>query len=429
MSIPYTLPAQSSSKYQESYDRKSILQSYRKHLSSGFAALAEFMNLPVEVRSSGCYIYSEAGEAYLDCGGYGVFLMGHCHPIIIEAVKKQLLLHPLSSRSLLNPELARAAEALVAITPEELDHVFLTNSGAEAVELALKLARARGRRKIVAMKQGYHGKTLGALSVTGREHYQIPFQPLLPDIHFVKFGDENALETLLSSHKEEYCVILEPIQAEGGVNVAQPGFLTAVRDLCDRYQAIMILDEIQTGMGRLGMWWGAMREQIVPDILLVGKGLSGGVIPVGAVIRKEVIFKPISSDPVLHSSTFGGNPLAAVAVQAAIRVIEEENLISRTSSLGLEILAMLRSILNQTCSKLIKEVRGVGLLIGIEFLAEHYAADFMLELLSRGVITSHSLNASRVLRLTPPAILKDTDIKRLTNAVQEAGLALHSRYG
>lgn len=409
-------------------DRESVLSEYRAHVNRGLAKLAELMGVPVEDRSAGSLVFDDAAQAYLDCGGYGVFILGHCHPAVIDAVTAQLRRHPLATRVLLNRELALAATTLASVTPRGLDYVFFTNSGAEAVETGIKLARLNGARRIIAMEGGFHGKTIGALSVTGRHHYREPFEPLLPAVEFVPFNDLDALAGALAGDEGGSAVILEPVQAEGGVIIPSDGYLGEVRALCDRRHAFLILDEIQTGLGRLGAWWGADRAGVVPDVMLVGKGLSGGAVPVGAVAASATAFEPFNRDPLLHTSTFGGNPLAMAAVHAAIRAMENERIVERASTLGQRILEGVRYSLADLQPGLVREVRGVGLLVGIEFGTDYLAGDFMLELLRRKVVVSHSLNAHRVVRLTPPAVLSNADCDWLFGAVQEAGIALHRRY-
>lgn len=407
--------------------RNLVIQRHQRYVNKSLAKLAELMGTHIEVRSEGNYVFDERGEKYLSCGGYGVFTIGHCHPIVIQAVKAQLERHPLSTRALLNAELASAAEALAAVTPNGLDYVYFANSGAEATEAGIKLGRLNGKRKLVAMHNGYHGKTLGALSVTGRSSYQIPFQPLLPDVEFIPFGDPEALSRVLSQNERECCVILEPIQAEGGVIVPPVGYLQEVERLCRLYDAFFILDEIQTGLGRLGTWWGADREQVVPDVLLVGKALSGGVIPISATVASACAYEKLNQDPFLHTSTFAGSPLATVAARAAIDVIKNNGIVSRAGELGERILLKVKRILSETCPNLVYEVRGVGLLIGIEFEAAHLAADFMFELMRRNVLVSYSLNAQCVIRLTPPALLTESDVDWLTAAVSDSACALSKR--
>jgi putrescine aminotransferase len=386
------------------------------------------MEAPLEARASGSLVYDEQDTAYLDCGGYGVFILGHAHPAVIAAVRAQLERHPLSTRVLLNPEQALAAELLAGITPAGLDFVHFVNSGAEATEAGIKIARLNGKHRLVAMHGGYHGKTLGALSVTGQPRYQTPFLPLVPEVHFVPFGDATALRSALLPDGEHTCVILEPVQAEGGVILPPPGYLRAVQALCREHGALLILDEIQTGLGRLGVWWGADREGITPDVLLVGKGLSGGAVPVAAAVATAEAYAPLNRDPLLHTSTFAGNPLAMAAAQAAIATIAHDGILDRANRLSAQIIPAVRTCLRDACPDLVADVRGLGLLIGIEFRADHLAGDFMLELLRRRVIVSHSLNAHRVVRLTPPAVLTATEVDWLLDAVQAAAGDLRQHY-
>jgi len=398
-------------------DRDRVLDRYTKHVNKSLASLARLVAAPVEVAASGSKVRGSDGHTYLDCGGFGVFLLGHCHPVVVAAVRAQLGRNPLATRMFLNPELARAAEDLAGITPAGLDYVFLTNSGAEATELGLKLARLAGKRHAIAMHGGFHGKTLGALSVTGRVQYREPFGPLLPMIDFVPFGDLAALRAVLTA---ESVVLLEPVQAEGGVRLPPDGYLRQVRQACTRAGAVMILDEIQSGMGRLGAWWGADLAGVTPDALLTGKILGGGVMPVGGVVASAQLFAPLNADPLLHSSTFAGSPLAAAAVTATIGAIESEGLIGRARELGPRVRDLAADAVAANCPHLVTEVRGEGLLIGIDFVSADAAGEFLIGLLDEHVIPSYSLNSSNVLRLTPPAILDTADLDWLGHALVSA---------
>ena len=313
------------------------------------------------------------------------------------------------------------------VAPAGLDHVYLTNSGAEAVEVALKLARLHGRTRIIAMRDGFHGKTFGALSVTGRPAYRAPFEPLLPGVEFAAFGDIDDLAHRLATEGERTCVLAEPILGEGGVRVPPAGWLAAVRELCTRTGALLILDEIQTGLGRVGAWWAADTENVVPDILLSGKILSGGVVPVGAVLATDEVFRPLDDDPMLHSSTFAGSPLAAAAVTATLSVLQAEDLIQRSADLGAELSAMARGILAEHCPGLVAEVRGRGLLIGMDFVSSDLAVEFLMELIARRVVPSYSLNKYNVLRLTPPATLTAADVAELQDALTGAACEVGRR--
>jgi putrescine aminotransferase len=408
--------------------RRVIIEQQRQHVNLGLARLADLVGLPVEVRSIGNYVFDEQDQKYLDCGGYGVFMLGHCHPAVVAAVKAQLERHPLSTRALVNAEVAQAAEALAQVAPKGLDYVYFGNSGAEATEFALKLACLNGKTKLIAMHNGFHGKTLGALSVTGRTQYRAPFQVWLPEVDFIRFGDAGALESVLLRTGKESCVILEPVQAEGGVVIPPTGYLRDVEMLCRRHDAFFILDEVQTGLGRLGYWWGAQREEVVPDVLLAGKALSGGVVPISAVIASSRSYKKINQDPYLHTSTFGGNPLAATAACTTIGIIKQDGLVQRARELGEQLIIEVKRVFMETCPRLVRDVRGLGLLIAIEFEAKHLAADLMIELLKRKVLISWSLNAQRVLRLTPPALLTTTDVALLLAALRDSAQTLNERY-
>lgn len=409
-------------------ERSTVIDSYRRHINSGMARLAGFVGMHIEARSSGSLIYDDTGRAFLDCGGYGVFITGHCHPAVVGAVRAQLERHPLSSRSMLSREVADAATALAAIAPGDLSYVCFANSGAEASELGIKLARLAGKSTMISMQGGFHGKTLGALSISGRPRYRTPFEPLLPDTLQIPFGDAEALDAAVASHGERACVILEPVQGEAGVIIPPDGYLRDVATICRRHGALLVLDEIQSGLGRLGTLWGCDREGIAPDVLLVGKGLSGGCIPVSAVVATPHVFEPLNRDPVLHTSTFAGSPLAAVAARAAIEVITTENLAARAHEIGTRLLTDIRATMQNSCAPLIHEVRGRGLLIGIDFHHEHVAGDFILELGRLGVLTSTSLNSPRVVRFTPPAILDDAEIDWLRDAVSTAANTIMRRH-
>ncbi len=409
------------------YDRAAVLTVYKRHVNRGLARLGHLMGSPVEVRSEGCFVYDGEGTAYLDCGGYGVFILGHCHPAVVAAATRQLQVHPVATRLFLNPGLAAAAEALAGVTPQGLEYVYFASSGAEAVETGIKLARLSGARKLVAMRSGFHGKTLGALSVTGRPLFQEPFEPLLPDVEFVDFGDAAALGAVLSA-SERCCVILEPVQAEGGVNIPPPGYLAAVERLCRDHGAFLVLDEIQTGLGRLGAWWGADREGVVPDVLLAGKALGGGVLPVSAAIASPDAFRELNRDPYLHTSTFGGSPLAAATAAATIDTMRREGIVERAHEIGARLLEELVRALGAWRPGLLRDIRGEGLLIGLEFEADHLAGEFVLELLARRVIVSHSLNATRVVRFTPPAILTEAHVEQVVEAAAASARAVADRY-
>ncbi|SOE07560.1 aspartate aminotransferase family protein [Streptomyces sp. Ag109_G2-15] len=412
---------------QRQVDPAAVAEGYRRHISRGRARLAEVTGGLVEVASKGVHVWDAHGRRYIDCGGYGVFLLGHQHPKVVQAVGTQLRRHALATRILLEPVAARAAEALAAVAPAGLEYVHFVNSGAEATEAAIKLARAHGKRHLISTAGGYHGKTMGALSLTARELYQAPFRPLVPDVQHVPYGDADALEQALAATPDA-CVVLEPVQGENGVVIPPSGYLTAVQRACRTHGALLVLDEVQTGLGRLGTWWGADREGITPDILLVGKNLSGGVIPVAAMVATAEAYAPFSRDPFIHTSTFAGSPVACAAAAAAVETIAAEGLVERAARIGTRLRDDLSAMLHEVCPHLVREVRGAGLLIAVELVDEGVAGDLVMELMDCGVLVNHSLNAHRVLRLTPPAVIGRNDIGALLDAVHRAATAVAARH-
>ncbi|MFB8777884.1 aspartate aminotransferase family protein [Streptomyces broussonetiae] len=405
----------------------SVVELYQRHIGSGRAVMGRVMGGMAETRSEGPWIHTDDGRRFLNFGGYGVFLLGHRHPAVVEAVHRQLDAHPLASRVFLEPVAAHAARALAAHTPPGLDHIHFVNSGAEATEAALKLARAHGRNAVITTRKGFHGKTLGALSATANATYQSPFQPLLPDVTQVDFGDAADLKRALADRRDRACVILEPVQGEGGVRIPEPGYLREVAALCRESGALLVVDEIQTGMGRLGTWWGVDAEDVSPDILLIGKGLSGGVVPIAAMAATADVYRPFSQDPYLHTSTFGASPIACAAALATVRTMERENIVARAAALGTRLLAGVREVCAPYGGGLVREVRGRGLLIGIEFSAEQAVGELLLELIARDVLVNHSLNSTHVLRLTPPAVADDAALGLFLATLADALAATAAR--
>ncbi|MEV6795314.1 aminotransferase class III-fold pyridoxal phosphate-dependent enzyme [Streptomyces sp. NPDC051320] len=397
-----------------------ILDLYRKHLSKGRATVADLFGGHMEIASEGSWVHTSDGERLLNCGGYGVLIMGARHPRVLREVQRQLDTHPVATRILLEPAVARAAEALLAVAPAGLDRVHFSLSGAEAVETALKLARANGRRRLVSMSQGYHGKTLGALSATAKEVYQAPFRPLLPNVSHVPFGDLEALEKELAAYPGEVCVIVEPVQGEGGVILPPTGYLPAVERLVRRYEGFLILDEIQSGLGRLGAWWGADLYGVTPHVLLTGKALGGGVVPVSAALADARTFRPFDKDPFIHTGTFSGAPLLMAGVQGAIAAIQEDGLVQRAKVLGERLLPDIERIVRENCQELVVDVRGQGLLIGMEFADAGLAGELLLELFNNGVVANHSMTGSSVVRFTPPALLGDAEVEFLLDSLDRA---------
>jgi putrescine aminotransferase len=394
-------------------------ENYRAYLNPPLARVMKLSGSPIEVAADGCTIVDHTGKTYLDfAGGYGVFTLGHRHPRVLAAVRDQLDRIALSGRTMFNPLMGRLAKRLAELTPGDLMISFFANSGTEAVEGALKLARAATKRtKIVGTHGAYHGKTLGALSASGRDAFKTAFEPLVPDIVHVPFGDLAALERELD---QAAAFIVEPIQAEGGVHLSPPGYLRGVRELCDRTGALFIADEVQTGLGRCGVRFGCDLDGVVPDVMTLAKGLSGGVIPIGSYIARPSVWNAAyAKAPLLHTSTFGGNELACAAALAALDVLIDEDLAANAAARGAELLAGARAI-QARFPKAIAAVRGAGLLVGVELTNEGYGGSIIPELLKRGVTAAWTLNQQRVIRLEPPLIVSAEQIARALQAFDEA---------
>jgi putrescine aminotransferase len=399
--------------YDEAYEN------YRLYLNPPLARVMKLSGSPVEVAADGCTITDHTGKTYLDfAGGYGVFTLGHRHPRVIAAVRAQLETMALSGRTMFNPLMGRLARRLAEITPGDLQISFFANSGAEAVEGALKLARAATKRtKIVATRNAFHGKTFGALSASGRAAYRSAYAPLLPDVVHVPFGELGALEAQLA---DAAAFIVEPIQAEGGVNVPEPGYLRAVRERCDEAGALLIADEVQTGLGRCGRLFACDLESVVPDIMTLAKGLSGGVIPIGAYIARAPVWNAAyAKAPLMHTSTFGGNELACAAALAALDVLIDDDLAGNACERGAQLTAGAQAIAKRY-PQAIAAVRGAGLLVGVELTNEGYGGTIIPELLKRGVTAAWTLNAQQVIRLEPPLIVSAAQIDAALEAFDAA---------
>ena len=350
---------------------------------------------PTFVRGSMATLWDEDGNEYIDCGAsFGVGNLGHCNPAVVEAIQQQAreLIH-------VGPTFGTTAKAeftdkLLSIAPTGLGRVFLSNSGSEAVEAALKFARAAtGRKTIIAAMRGFHGRTMGALSATWRRDFREPFEPLVPGFEHVPYNDIAALEGAVDEGTA--AVILEAVQGEGGVHVATLEYLPAARDVCDRAGALLIIDEIQTGMGRTGRMFAIERWNVKPDIVTLAKSLAGGV-PIGATLTTQAVERAFQGS---HNSTFGGNPLACAAGTAAIDYAVRERLWARAEKLGAMALVGLRGLKAPS----VREVRGLGLMIGIELRVK--AAPVLQALQDEGVIAIGG--GSSVIRLLPPLVIPE----------------------
>ncbi len=381
------------------------ISKYEKYINPAQAKLFRFMGLAsVEGHAEGWTITDSEGREFIDClGGYGMFALGHRHPKVVEAVEKALHTMPMCGKVLFNRPMADLAEALAEITPGDLQYSFFVNSGTETVEGCLKVARlATKRKKFVAANNAFHGKTMGSLTATGRDLYREPFKPLLDGFTHVPFGNIAAMESAVD--EETAAVILEPIQGEGGIIIPPAGYLRQVKELCEAKGALFIADEVQTGIGRTGAWFGVNHEDVKPDLMACAKALGGGVMPIGAIIGTPRAWQGLIEAPFLHTSTFGGNQLACAAGVAAISVIKEENLLERGAETGAYLKAGLESIAAEFPS-VISEVRGRGMMIGIELTKEGAGGMLMSLMIDKSIIVAYTLNNPKVIRMEPPLIM------------------------
>jgi len=364
----------------------------------------------VIVKGRGDLLWDQDGKEYIDCtGSYGSCIVGYCHPRVVQAIKEQSEKLTSCHGFMYNDSRSDLLQKIARIVPRGLQKVFLSNSGAEAVECALKLARKfTGRKEIIAMMGAYHGKTFGALSATWDKKYRDPYLPLLPGIRHVPFGNIDKLEESINA--ETAAVIAEPIQGESGVRVPPEGFVKELREVCDEKNVLLILDEVQTGFGRTGALFAFEREGIVPDITCLAKGVAGGV-PIGLTLSKNEIMSSLKVGE--HSTTYGGNPLACAAAAATIDVLEQENLPERARVEGEYFISKLNQLRDR--HKIIREVRGRGLMIGVE--ARFEVLDVILGSLEKGILV---LDAGRnVLRFLPPLVITRSHIDRTIEVLDE----------
>lgn len=365
------------------------------------------------------------GKKYIDClGGFGIYNVGHRNPKVIEAVVHQMNRQALHSQDLLDPLRAFLARLLAKITPGDLQYSFFTNSGTESVECGLKLAKLYSERStIIAATRAFHGKSLGSLTATAKGEFRRPFFPLVSGFRHVQYGDIDMMEkTMEACHligEDVAAVLLEPIQGEGGIIVPPDNYLPQVRALCDKYGALLILDEVQTGMGRTGKMFCCEHYGVVPDILCLAKAFGGGIVPAGAVIASEKVFRNFFPNPFIHTTTFGGNPLACAAAIATIQVLIEERLPERAAKMGVYMLQGLKEVARGHEDK-VMEIRGKGLMIGIEFQENQIGYQFAQKLFDKGVLVAGTLVNAKTIRIEPPLTIKRTDVDQVIRIVAEA---------
>lgn len=371
------------------------------------------MALEIE-KGEGVYLIDTKGKKYFDLiSGISVSSLGHCHPKVVEAITKQAntFMHTIVYGEFVQSPQVNLAKALADLLPPNLDSVYFVNSGAEATEGAMKLAkRVTGRTEIISFKNAYHGSTQGALSIMGSEEFKNSFRPLLPDTKIIEFNNE---EHLLQITERTACVVVEPVQAESGVNVPKNDFLKKLSARCKATGTLLVLDEIQTGFGRTGTFFALEQFGIVPDVLLIAKAMGGGM-PIGAFISSKANMDCFTNDPVLgHITTFGGNAVCCAASLATLNEINSTQLYKRAKNIE-------AIIHNKIKHPLVKEIRSSGALIAIEFGDVDLNMRIIAKCIEKGVITDWFLFCASAMRLAPPLIISDEELIKSCNLIVAA---------
>jgi putrescine aminotransferase len=390
---------------------RETVESYEKFYNRGFITYRKAVTeagqfAAIEWSGQGSLLRDVLGREYIDClGGYGIFSAGVNHPKVIKAVTDQLQRMALNSQELLEPWRAALGKVLAGITPGDLQNSFFINNGTDAIEGAIKLTRLYTRRStFISALGGFHGKSMGSLSLMGKASFREPFQPGLQDVRFVPYGDADALEAEFRRCEAVGIriagVVLEPVQGEAGGVVPPADYFPRARELCSHYGALLIADEIQTGMGRTGKLWGLDHWNVVPDIMCVGKSIGGGVMPLSAFISTPEIWEVMIPNPIIHSTTFGGNPLACAAGLAAVQVTLEEDLPGQAAAKG-EFLLRELGCLQQRYPQVLREAHGKGLLLGLEFPAQEVGWKVASGLFKRGVLVAGTYSRAEVIRIEP----------------------------
>jgi acetylornithine/N-succinyldiaminopimelate aminotransferase len=364
----------------------------------------------VLARGKGALVWDADGREYVDCvAGIAVNSVGHCHPTVVAAIQEQAakLMHTSNLYyNELQPELAAKLAQLSG-----MDKVFFCNSGTEAIEAALKLSRKNTENKgFIATEHCFHGRTMGALSITHKEKYRKPFEPLVPGASFVPYGDAEAIRNKIDS--DTAAVIIEPIQGEGGVNIPQKDYLKEVKKICDRADIVLVFDEVQTGMGRTGKWFGKDHFGVQPDVMCVAKGIAGD-FPMGIMMATDDVAKSFVKGD--HASTFGGNPLACAAALGTIKAMEEEKLVERSRDMG----NYMKAELAKKCKQdFVDHVRGLGMMIGVQMKREGNA--LVDQARDKGVLIN--VASDSVIRLVPPFVITKDEINRAVDCVSQLQL-------
>lgn len=392
---------------------------YRKSVSTNAAV--------VEWTDKGAYCTGLYGEEFIDClGGFGIYTCGHRNDEILDVVKAQLDHQALHSQELLDPLRGYLAKAVADITPGDLEYCFFTNGGAEAVEMALKLARiATGGRWYISTVGAFHGKSMGAVSMGGKSTYRVPYAPMVQQVQHVEYGNaedmRKAIRNLVAVGEKVAAVIVEPIQGEAGIIIPPKGYLKEVREICDEYGVALIFDEIQTGMGRTGTMWRCEAEGVTPDIMTFGKAFGGGIMPItGIICRPEMWTQELIDNPwLLGSPTFGGNPVCCSAALATIKYMLENDVPGQCKEKGEYLKAGLEK-LGEKYPTLIDDVRGIGLMLAVEFCEGDVGYSVAKGMFKRGVMTAGTLVNAKCIRFEPAAVISKEDMDNVIERMDAA---------
>ncbi|EQB68551.1 MAG: acetylornithine aminotransferase [Thermoplasmatales archaeon Gpl] len=372
-----------------------------------------YQKIPVvAARAKGTKMWDMNGKEYFDfMSGYGVAILGHSNNAITEAIKKQVDEIYITHTSVYSPARARFLRELMNVTPTGLNMAYLSNSGAEAIEAALKIAvKSTKRKKIISMEKGYHGKTLGALSITHSAKYRSSFEDMLiPGVEFVKFGDYEHVHTLLKK-EDVAAVFMEPIQGEGGINLPDPQFLPSVREATSSYGTLLVMDEIQSGLGRTGKMWAHENWGITPDIMTIGKGIGGG-IPMGVTVGKREFVESLGIGE--QSSTTGGNPLSCAAGEVVIKELRN-GMIKRASEMGKYTLQRMNE--ETDSHRLVSQTRGIGMMLAMELRVRF--VPILMDMIDLGLITLYS--GINTIRMLPPYTVSKEEVDRAIEILKTA---------
>jgi putrescine aminotransferase len=408
----------------------STVRNFAAHVNPGFLEYRKSITeagdyAAVEWTGHGSIITDALGRNFIDClGGFGIYSAGISNPRVVQAVRDQLAKMPLTSQELLDPLRAALGNLLYQITPGDLQYCFFTNSGTESIEGAMKVAKLRtGRSHFIAAQRGFHGKSLGSLSLMGKPAFREPFLPLLQPVTHVPFGDAEAVERACAAAEAAgqpvAGVVFEPIQGEAGAVVPPDDFWPAIRQTCSHYGALLIADEVQTGLGRTGRLFGVEHWDVVPDILPLAKALGGGVMPAGAIVMKPHVWEPFTENPFLHTTTFGGNPLACAAAIAAIHVTLDEDLPGQAAAKESYLLPKLQELAHRY-DDLVVEARGKGLLLALEFHDGDRGYQVAAGLFRRGVLVGATLTNAQTIRIEPALAISYEQLDTVLAALEDA---------